>query len=654
MKKVFYILSTLLIISAFQLSAQTQKGQDMLTGSLYDKFGYSVSMPNTYTIAVGATGKGPFAQVSIYSWNGNSWSLKGLRINGETANDGTGFSVSMPDSKTIAIGAPFNNGNGFYSGNVRIYKWSGNTWIQKGIDIDGETSSDESGFSVSMPDSNTVAIGAHNNSNSNGSEAGHVRVYKWNGIAWIQKGIDIDGEAFSDDSGWSVSMPDSNTVAIGAPDNYANNFSGQVRIYSWNGLAWVQKGIDIDGEATVNYSGWSVSMPDSNTVAIGAPKNNNSNGIYAGHVRIYKWNGIAWIQKGIDIDGKAASSEFGYSVSMPDSNTVAIGAKGVGALFGYTYIYKWNGIAWLQKGITLKGDSIRDRFGSSVNMPDSNTVGVGQPYEFPSVNAGKVKVYSFCDSATASTISPIFCDSYMSPSGNYKWTTSGTYQDVIHNSVGCDSIITINLTIQNTRDTIAPTACFNYISPSGKYNWRISGTYMDTIPNINSCDSIITIQLTVKAVDISTGRVSNSLISNAFGASYQWVNCDNNYAPILGDTNQIFTPTATGNYAVIVTKNGCVDTSRCNFVVVVGLIENTFDDINIYPNPTNGKVTIDLGSNNLKVNLKVNDINGLLIQEKSNINTKQIALDLSNHSKGVYFITLQNETSIRVVKLVKN
>jgi hypothetical protein len=164
------------------------------------------------------------------------------------------------------------------------------SFLQKGSDIDGEADYDQSGISVSMPDINTVAIGAFENNNGNGIDAGQVRIYSWNGNAWVQKGVDIDGEAAYDISGNSVSMPDSNTVAIGAPYNDGNGiFAGHVRIYSWNGSAWIQKGVDIDGEAADDRSGWSVSMPDSNTVAIGAIFN-NGNGGNAGHVRIYRWN----------------------------------------------------------------------------------------------------------------------------------------------------------------------------------------------------------------------------------------------------------------------------------------------------------------------------------------------------------------------------
>ena len=100
----------------------------------------------------------------------------GTDINGEAANDLSGQSVSMPDANTLAIGAEQNDGGGIDAGHVRVYTWSGTAWIQKGVDIDGEAAGDWSGWAVSMPDANTLAVGAYNN-DAGGSNAGHVRVY---------------------------------------------------------------------------------------------------------------------------------------------------------------------------------------------------------------------------------------------------------------------------------------------------------------------------------------------------------------------------------------------------------------------------------------------------------------------------------------------
>ena len=102
----------------------------------------------------------------------------GSDIDGEAADDYSGFSVSLSSDGTIvAIGARYNDGNGSFSGHVRVYQYASSTWSQLGSDIDGEAANDNSGHSVSLSSDGTiVAIGAKNNG-GNGSDSGHVRVY---------------------------------------------------------------------------------------------------------------------------------------------------------------------------------------------------------------------------------------------------------------------------------------------------------------------------------------------------------------------------------------------------------------------------------------------------------------------------------------------
>ena len=95
-----------------------------------------------------------------------------------------------------------------------------------------------------------VSIGAANNVDIHlgAYGIGHVRVFEWNGSAWVQKGVDLDGDETGDYAGWAVSMPDANTVAVGVPSNDGQSDDpGFVRVYSWNGSSWTQKGSDIDG-----------------------------------------------------------------------------------------------------------------------------------------------------------------------------------------------------------------------------------------------------------------------------------------------------------------------------------------------------------------------------------------------------------------------
>ncbi|WKN42934.1 choice-of-anchor D domain-containing protein [Tunicatimonas pelagia] len=337
-------------------TAWTRRGNDIDGEAIGDVSGVSVSLSSDgNTLAIGAPGNGGTGEsaghVRVHTWNGTAWIQRGNDIDGEAAGDRSGRSVSLSsDGNTLAIGAPFSDGTGESAGHVRVHTWNGTAWIQRGNDIDGEAAGDFSGFSVSLSsDGNTLAIGAPNDLFGSGT-AGHVRVYTWNETAWIQRGSDIDGEAIGDVSGTSVSLSsDGNILAIGASGNDgAGSDAGHVRVYTWNGTAWTQRGNDINGEDIVDESGASVSLSsDGNTLAIGAPGNAGNDGtdVRAGRVRVYTWNGTAWTQRGNNIDGEALFDGSGRSVSLSsDGNTVAIGApsnEGTDRNAGHVRVYEF-------------------------------------------------------------------------------------------------------------------------------------------------------------------------------------------------------------------------------------------------------------------------------------------------------------------------
>ena len=843
-----FVFIFLFFICAGTLKSQIQIGSDIDGEFAGDQSGYAVAMPDENTVAIGAVlndgVNGVFSgHVRVFTWNGSTWVQKGADIDGEAANDNSGRVISMPDANTVAIGAAANGPGGSLTGHVRIYEWNGTAWVQKGLDIDGVAPMDSFGWSVSMPNENTFAAGGIGN-DDNGNNAGHVRVFTWNGSAWVQKGSDIDGEAPGDQSGYSISMPDVNTVAIGAHINGGTgSFAGHVRIFEWNGSSWVQKGADIDGEAPGDQSGFSVSMPDINTVAIGAHLN-DGNGSNSGHVRVYEWNGSTWVQKGMDIDGEAVDDRSGRAVSMPNANTVAIGASqndGNGTSSGHVRIYRWDGSAWIQSGSDIDGEAAFNQSGFALNMPTDRVVAIGAYRNNGNgLDSGHARVYSVCEtystvspsvcgtytspsgkvftssgsyqdtiannagcdsiitilltvnSATTASISPVVCDSYTSPAGII-FTSSGTYQDTITNAAGCDSLITINLTVNSTTTaTISPVVCGSYTSPGGSiyassgtyqdtilnatgcdsvisinltvnsataasispvvcgsytapsgavYNtsgtfldtipnssgcdsvisisltvntssasslspvvcdsytspggsvFTASGTYLDTIPNssgcdsiitialtvnnstsstispvvcdsytspggsiyissgtyldtissASGCDSIITINLTVDTVDVTVTNNGTSITANATGASFQWLDCDNGLAPLSGDTGQSFIPLSSGNYAVEVTQNNCVDTSFCEQVILVAMqgVENEME-IKVFPNPNRGYVTIDLGGFSGQIEVVARNSVGREVLHKKEIYNGQFDIEL-NGAPGWYFLEIRND-----------
>ena len=352
--------------------------------------------------------------VRVYGYNGSGWIQLGGDIDGEAAGSGRSVSLSS-DGKTVAIGAPKNDENGSDSGHVRVFKIDdSDNWIQLGFDIDGEAAGDWSGYSVSLSsDGKTVAIGARSN-DVNGSNSGHARVYGYNGSGWIQLGGDIDGEAAGDYSGWSVSLSsDGKTVAIGASFNDGNGTdSGHVRVFKIDDSDnWIQLGGDIDGEAASDYSGFSVSLSsDGKTVAIGANSNNGN----AGHVRVFKIDDSDnWIQLGLDIDGEAAYDYSGESVTLSsDGMIVAIGAPnndGVnGDNSGHARVYGYNGSGWIQLGGDIDGETAGDQSGKSVTLSsDGKTVAIGAPYnDGNGQDSGHVRVYEVAFLSSQPTHSP--------------------------------------------------------------------------------------------------------------------------------------------------------------------------------------------------------------------------------------------------------
>lgn len=265
-----------------------------------DLSGYSISLSaNGKTVAIGAKyndGNGDNSgHVRIYNNIGGDWIQVGDDINGENANDESGSSVSLSaNGNIVAIGAEKNNGNGVLSGHVRIFKNTSNEWIQVGNDIDGEAANDFSG-TVSLSDNGTiVAIGAKFN-DQNGFTSGHVRIFENTNNTWNQIGNDIDGENEGDQSGYSVSLSgNGDFLAIGGIGNDDNGaFSGQTRVYQKSGNSWIQVQNDINGANSGILSGYSVSLAnDGLTLAIGAI-NSSNNGEKSGDVTLFNIDSTA-------------------------------------------------------------------------------------------------------------------------------------------------------------------------------------------------------------------------------------------------------------------------------------------------------------------------------------------------------------------------
>lgn len=196
---------------------------------------------------------------------------------------------------------------------------------------------------------------------------------------------------------------------------------------------------------------------------------------------------------------------------------------------------------------------------------------------------------------------------------------------------------------QEVNSSLSVSSCHNYSSPSGLYTWSNSGVYQDTLQNILGCDSILTISLTILnfTAPLSVSQNNFTVSADASGLQYQWLDCDNNYSIITGETSQSFNPGFDGNYAVQLTdNNGCLDTSDCIQVEGMGIDDNSSLNLMVYPNPSDGSVYVQFDKILQDVQLTLLDAKGAVIEMITLNSVDGAIMDLPSAS-GVYMIVVR-------------
>lgn len=374
-----------------------QRGSTQVGEATDDHYGWGLALSSDGSVmAVGApdndangTNSG---EVKVFSWSGSAWVQRGADIPGEAAEDWSGRDISLSsDGSVLAIGASYNDAGGANSGHVRVYAWSGSAWVQRGSDIDGQAAGDRGGLGMTMSaDGSVVAIGAFL-ADGPGADRGSVRIFAWDGSSWVQRGSEIFGQGDSDWFGRDVSLSsDGSVLAVGSSERYISGPDrGAVQVYAWSGSAWVQRGSEI-------ALGYEVSLSsDGSILAIGSPYR-NANGTDSGTVQVFVWSGSAWVQRGSEITGEAANDWAGYGMSLSaDGSVVAVGSPAAdtnGSNSGRVRVFTWDGSAWVQRGIDLDGEASGVYFGTTLKLSPDGSQLVGASIE-GTHTAGRVRVF---------------------------------------------------------------------------------------------------------------------------------------------------------------------------------------------------------------------------------------------------------------------
>lgn len=247
-------------------------------------------------------------------------------------------------------------------------------------------------------------------------------------------------------------------------------------------------------------------------------------------------------------------------------------------------------------------------------------------------------------SPTDTIFSTIACSSYTI--GDSTYTVSGMYHPILENANGCDSLVTLDLTILSpTSSYLSAESCASYTLNGETYT--VSGTYTQVLSNSVNCDSTITLNLTVFPEPVI--EESNGILSVTTAGTVQWVNCSD-FSPISAAIATNFTPIENGSYAVIVDNGSCSDTSSCFTVNYIGITSLSTAELNIYPNPTSAEVVVNMISE--KGQLTITDLYGKQLLQKEITSGQHISL--SEAVAGIYVFELKTTQGTYLSKIVKN
>ena len=182
---------------------------------------------------------------------------------------------------------------------------------------------------------------------------------------------------------------------------------------------------------------------------------------------------------------------------------------------------------------------------------------------------------------------------------------------------------------------------------------QVGSTTVTFTPDAGQCSNSVNQTIVVNATPTNAITQNGITLSSvATGVTYQWIDCNTNQ-PVLGATNQSFTTTEpVGTYAVIVTANGCSDTSTCIIVDQSGLSEGDFN-IGLIPNPANESVLIQWDTDVVYMIELLDEAGKIVRRGYLKGAVQQVEFSLAQIAAGVYYVRLIGANNVAIEKLIK-
>jgi len=311
-------------------------------------------------------------------------------------------------------------------------------------------------------------------------------------------------------------------------------------------------------------------------------------------------------------------------------------------------------------GVSVQNTSANTFLSSSLNNHDSVWVNVSSSALCTTPTATSSHIDMIINHGDSVTQNVNICSNGSYFFHNQNLTSPGTYFDTLTTVHGCDSLITLNLSVSS----LLTSQIIDSICGGSAYNFNghfidSAGTYTDTLMATGGCDSVVTLVLYVHNIAVpGIGLIGNDTLVLSGFASYQWLLND---TAVNGAISHIYIASQNGMYSVAVTDSfGCSDTS-----LPISLLHLSVNDIadnvkvSLYPNPTSDNFYLNVeGLNQGKLTVSLFDIEGRpMFTNFAEVNTNRYSqlIDMSGYASGIYFLRIESGSLnlVRRVELIK-
>lgn len=528
------------------------------------------------------------------------------------------------------------------AGSVYVFELMENVWTETAKIVASDRAADDRfGARVAMSGERIIVGAFLEDEDATGgatlNEAGSAYIFDLIGGVWTETAkIVASDRAAGYRFGFDVDIS-GNQAIIGSYYNATDTSGGDPKvsagaayIFELSGGVWMETAkIVASDRDTYNYFGYSVCM-DGTTVIVGAQGNKtDTSGVNylsnAGAVYVFDLIGGAWTETiKLVASDRGTDDNFGFDASI-NNNRVVVGAykdgedvTGGNTLVeaGSAYVFEFIGGVWTETTKLVASDrDANNQFGNSIDISGDNII-IGSRFESTDVAGGNL----LTESGSA----------YIFEFSGGVWLETNK---LVSSDRGANDNFGTRVSISGNKAIVG--ALFEDEDAVGGNTLYDAGS----VYIFNTCIANPNV--------IASG---NTLSATANGSVYQWIDCDNGNTIISSETNQSFTPTVSGNYAVIVIEGNCSDTSACMSIAIAGIndLELKNESLILYPNPTNSQINIQIADKTEAINIV--DLTGKIVKNMPSNTTK---IDVSDLTNGIYFIQVKTENDLLSKMFIK-